>query len=303
LSDNGINVIYKVHSFPCSSPTDTEQIRSPITLSVRRSGILLKQLLTHLQVNSRYLAFEAQQAHFYSLPTNLALRSLFTEPAIAAGLEHRIGSISEGYDADIVMWDSHPLTLGATPQQVYIDGIPQIDWPYLLTEKGAKFQRPPRPPSWDKEIQETLKYDGLPPLRPNKRLHNVEFVNVQALWQRQGSKLMNALDKGNGLQAYHKYNHTVMVTGGMIVCAGPPRHCTSLKSTDHETVDLNGGFMSIGLTTFGPPLGLSEIESEDATADNNRPKPLSENAPDILYDRAGAIASVDALQFEGRDTL
>lgn len=32
-----------------------------------------------------------------------------------------------GYDADIVVWDSHPLSIGATPLQVWIDGVPTLD--------------------------------------------------------------------------------------------------------------------------------------------------------------------------------
>ena len=45
---------------------------------------------------------------------------------------------------DIVIWDSHPLALGATPRQVYIDGIPQLENPQELT-KLSKFQTLPKP--------------------------------------------------------------------------------------------------------------------------------------------------------------
>ena len=38
----------------------------------------------------------------------------------------------------IVIWDSHPLALGATPRQVYIDGIPQLEKPQELN-KPSKF--------------------------------------------------------------------------------------------------------------------------------------------------------------------
>ena len=39
---------------------------------------------------------------------------------------------------DIVIWDWHPLALGATPRQVYIDGIPQLEKPQELN-KPPKF--------------------------------------------------------------------------------------------------------------------------------------------------------------------
>ncbi|KAF8750742.1 Carbohydrate esterase family 9 protein [Rhizoctonia solani] len=83
-------------------------------------------------INARYLFYEAAQAHYYGLPEDEAIASLTSTPAEIAGYSHRLGYIKQGYDADIVIWDSHPLSLGATPQQVYIDGSPQLDEPFVL---------------------------------------------------------------------------------------------------------------------------------------------------------------------------
>jgi hypothetical protein len=47
-------------------------------------------------LNSRHLLFEAQLAHYYGLSTELALSSVTTTPAKAAGLSHRIGFLSKG---------------------------------------------------------------------------------------------------------------------------------------------------------------------------------------------------------------
>jgi urease alpha subunit len=52
----------------------------------------------------------------------LALSSVTSTPAKALGLDDRIGYVREGYDADLVVWDAHPLSVGAAPLQVYIDG-------------------------------------------------------------------------------------------------------------------------------------------------------------------------------------
>ena len=67
------------------------------------------------------------------LPPHLALSSVTTVPATAAGMSHRIGILREGVDADVVLWDSHPLRLGATPRQVWIDGVIQLG----ADEKGV----------------------------------------------------------------------------------------------------------------------------------------------------------------------
>jgi imidazolonepropionase-like amidohydrolase len=50
----------------------------------------------HPVLNSRYLLFEAQQAHYYGLPENLAMSSVTTTPATVLGLDHRLGYIKEG---------------------------------------------------------------------------------------------------------------------------------------------------------------------------------------------------------------
>lgn len=80
---------------------------------------------------------EAAQAHYYGLNEIAALKCSFvcplgasepqnltyttsllfplavtTIPADLSGLDYRIGYLRKGYDADVVMWDSHPLTLG-----------------------------------------------------------------------------------------------------------------------------------------------------------------------------------------------
>lgn len=38
-------------------------------------------------------------------------------------MDHRIGQLAPGYDADVVIWEKHPLTLGARPAHVIIDGV------------------------------------------------------------------------------------------------------------------------------------------------------------------------------------
>ena len=43
----------------------------------------------HPMINSRYLMFEAQQAHYYGLNPALALASVTSTPAKAAGMDHR----------------------------------------------------------------------------------------------------------------------------------------------------------------------------------------------------------------------
>ena len=100
---------------------------------------------------------------------------------------------------DVVLWDSHPLTLGATPQQVWIDGIPQLATPYTITKPSA-FQQVPKVPNFDDEVKQTLEYDGLPPLEPKKALVLVttatriyQFVGTPDRRSEEGGRVFSAL--------------------------------------------------------------------------------------------------------------
>ncbi|KLO16031.1 composite domain of metallo-dependent hydrolase [Schizopora paradoxa] len=240
-------------------------------------------------LNSRYLLYEAQQAFYYGLPANVALAAVTTTPAEVLGVSHRVGSISEGLDADVVVWDSHPLALGATPKQVYIDGLPQIhaatrdgsfgtsgvardDAPPYVVEKPASFQVEPRAPNWDKEVADAVKWEGLPPIAPSsssseetlQEAQMVVFTNVSSVSLRVAPEfgMMSAeFEGGEGV---------VVVKNGQVLCADDSEKCRNYASLDNDKVsyaNLMGGSVSKGLTTYGSPLGMEEIEGELSTSD------------------------------------
>lgn len=70
-----------------------------------------------------------------------------------------------------------------------------------------------------------------------------------------------------------------------------------------EIVDLEGGSLAPGLTTFGSPLGLVEIQMEKSTNDGVVIDPLMGKVPSIVGGDEAVIRAVDGLQFEGRNTL
>jgi imidazolonepropionase-like amidohydrolase len=205
------------------------------------AGIRVVMKSDHPVINSRYLVFEAQQAHYYGLSDNLALASVTTTPAEVVGLDHRIGYVKKGYDADIVVWDSHPLTLGATPKQVWVDGVQQLAAPYTV-EKPEEFQRVPKTPSWDKEAQEALDYEGLPPLEPKKSVAGtVIFTNVREVFLPDGKHGIQQLIVAQGGES-----GTVIIKEGKIVCRGTETSCIQSTDKDATVVDLEGGSLSPG---------------------------------------------------------
>jgi len=254
----------------------------------------------HPVLNSRYLLYEAQQVYYYGLPANLALAAVTTLPAQVLGLEHRIGYIKEGWDADLVIWDSHPLALGATPAQVFTDGISQLDFPHVVSKPGT-FQDLPKVPNFDREAEEAVAFEGLPPLLPERASADVIFfTNVNSvILSRRG-------DLAEAYSALGDETGVVVVRNGKITCYGPEAACSLDDLTEGDrvrVVDLQGGEIFPGLLTYGSPLGLQEIEAEPSTGDGSVFDPLAGRVPRLVGGDIPIVRAVDALQFAGRDSL
>lgn len=213
-------------------------------------------------LDSRFLLFEAQQAHLYGLPAAIALSSVTTTPARVLGVDHRLGSLRAGNDADLVVWDSHPLQLGATPIQVYIDGIAQLDASHQAVRSKAALQVPPRVPDWGDEAQIHKDARGNPDyaaLLKGKPVPNgdVAFINVRNVWMRSAEGDGDLVD----LAATDEHGpKTVIVRSGKIACVG--RACVNESLVGIQVIDLQDGSLVPGLISFGSTLGTGEIVAE-----------------------------------------
>lgn len=141
---------------------------------------------------------------------------------------------------DVVVWDSHPLVLGAAPKQVFIDGIAQLDKPYTSV-KPKSVQHAPTAPNFDKEIADAIKYEGLPPLEPQPAKSDVVvFRNVGTIFlknpaTRRVSEVFTSASAGG----------VVVVEKGRIVCSGTQAACSAaLSRSDALHIDLEGGSIS-----------------------------------------------------------
>ncbi|PCH43664.1 hypothetical protein WOLCODRAFT_75840 [Wolfiporia cocos MD-104 SS10] len=257
----------------------------------------------HPAIMSRFLINEAAQAHYYGLSENIALASVISTPAAVLGLDHRIGFLREG--THVVVWDSHPLSLGATPTQVIIDGIPQISPAYTLPEKPASHQRAPVTPDFDAEAAAALAFDGLPPLQPRSSGLSegiLVFRNVAHVWVKapDGRNIVDLVPDREGL---HPLQHPdVVVERGKIVCVGA--NCGPHRARrDTVEVDLHGGALQPGLVSFGSNLGLQEIAMEVSTTDGVALDPLAADVPAIAGGAAYVPHAADGLMFGTRDAL
>ncbi|KAI8973081.1 carbohydrate esterase family 9 protein [Trametes punicea] len=255
------------------------------------NGLQVVMKSDHPVLNSRYLVYEAQQAHFYGLPHNLALASVTSTPAQVIGQEHRIG-----FDT------TQPSPRARRhPQQVWIDGLAQLDAPHLLS-KPASFQKPPVTPNFDKETKETLEHDGLPPLDPKpSRARTVVFTNVSSVYLREGAIISQVYSaRGRASDA-----GVVLIRDGKVSCVGSAASACAVSMVDEgaEYINLEGGAVSPGLTTAGSPLGLEEIRSEPSTMDGYVFDPLTDSIPDIAGGEGAVVRAADGLHFGTRDAL
>ncbi|KAI0050216.1 hypothetical protein FA95DRAFT_1640562 [Auriscalpium vulgare] len=276
-------------------------VHAPRILSDNGFPVIMKT--DHPAENGRFLLYEAQQAYYYGLPAPLALASLTTTPARAAGLDHRIGFLHEGADADVVLWDSHPLLIGATPVRVWIDGAPQAVGPERGVVVGRGKEAPewrelPDVPDWRKERKKVLEYEGLPPLKVENVAGRVVFANVSEVMvsgEEGIQKTFSGATEGNGI---------VVVEDGKLVCAGIARTCSSFAPYDHaRMVDLRGGALAPALIAFGSPLGLEEISYESSTGDGPLYNAFVKDVPVIIGDTGGIVQAADGLQFQTRNAL
>jgi len=200
----------------------------------------------------------------------------------------------------LVIWDSHPLALGATPAQVFIDGIPQLDIPHVVS-KPETFQDFPKVPNFDREAEAAIAFEGLPPLLPERASADVIlFTNVKSVI------LPRSNDLAEAYSAQGDETGVVVVRNGEITCYGSEAVCSLNDLTESNrvrVVDLQGGAISPGLLTYGSPLGLQEIEAEPSTGDGSVFDPLAGRVPKLVGGDIPTVRAVDALQFAGRDSL
>ncbi|KAK1984803.1 hypothetical protein LZ30DRAFT_585391 [Colletotrichum cereale] len=233
----------------------------------------------------RYIMFQAGVGHAFHLPEDKALQSVTSIPANAIDLGYRVGYARPGYDADLVVWDAHPLSIGATPLQVYIDGNPQLKNSIVQESMGATFN--------EASAKEAL------PVTPKMRTE-LEPENREAFCSK--AKKAKASFVINGITSTFLENHpqmstvfrdvsganyTLVVSNGAVACLDTPENCLSAvaqASTDAEviTLDLSNGHVLPGLTAVTASLGMVEIATEESTGDGSADPKKDGNDPESL---------------------
>lgn len=86
------------------------------------AGVEISIITDHPVIPINFLVHQCTLAIKEGLDPVAALRSITINPARVLGLEHRIGSIEPGKDADLVLWSGDPLDVMQRALRVFIGG-------------------------------------------------------------------------------------------------------------------------------------------------------------------------------------
>lgn len=219
-------------------------------------------------LNSKYLASQAAVGHSFHLPEDEALQSITSIPAKAMDQGHRIGYCRKGYDADIAVWDAHPLEVGATPLQVFVDGQPQLDNDVVKKSTGQVFDE--KLPSTAAQVSPTMRAEGTKDLKAScakaNGVANVIITGIKKTFVDNNSRLA-AKDSGSD-------SLELIIKNGEVACFGAEDTCQKAKLhvqgvENHVSFSLANGHISRGLTAVTNALGMHEIVTESNSGDGD----------------------------------
>lgn len=200
-------------------------------------------------LNAQHVLFEAAKGYHYGLPYHAALSAVTSAPAELLGFEKRLGKVKPGFDADIVVWDSDPLSVGAAPVQVWIDGTAQFSDPVELSKPKANPIVPDTGLSYiieePTEMQDVLFY-GI------KKV----LLSDDEIFESDGKPV------------------TVFISKGKIACISPcsPEYEVAAQKVKRRII-LKNGYLTNSFTGVGGTIGLNDIDGEEVT--DNGPNPIA----------------------------
>ena len=122
LAQEGIPVI----TGPCLTDRCKPELagqsqENPVLLS--KAGVKVAICTDHPETPIQYLPLCAAMAVRAGMDEEEALASITINPAVIAGIADRVGSLTPGKDADIVLSTGHPLDWKSKVERVYIGGV------------------------------------------------------------------------------------------------------------------------------------------------------------------------------------
>jgi imidazolonepropionase-like amidohydrolase len=125
---------YKLEAYDAIPFNAAAMLRQGVLVSLNSDDVVT-QLCAHLNLEA------AKTVKYGGLTENEALALITINPAKQLEIDHRVGSIEAGKDADLVIYDKHPLSSYARVQKVLIDGQVYFDRDRDATERAEREAR------------------------------------------------------------------------------------------------------------------------------------------------------------------
>ncbi|MCB9224931.1 MAG: amidohydrolase family protein [Crocinitomicaceae bacterium] len=133
----------KVHGAGASTFADWWAYKYEVKEAIPYNAAILNEMGIVTAINSddaemgRRLNQEAAKVVKYGgVSEEDAWKMVTLNPAKLLHLDHRMGSIREGKDADIVIWTDNPLSINAKVEKTFVDGMLLYDW-----ERNVELQK------------------------------------------------------------------------------------------------------------------------------------------------------------------
>ncbi len=95
---------------------------------IAAAGVTVAITTDHPVIPINFLVHQATLAVKDGLPRTTALEALTLNPAMILGLDARVGSLTPGLDADVVIWSGDPLDVNSRAEHVLISGVSVYRW-------------------------------------------------------------------------------------------------------------------------------------------------------------------------------
>lgn len=226
--------------------------------------------------SAQYLLLQAAVAHSFGLPADKALQAVTSVPARAIDIDDRVGYVRAGYDADLVVWDAHPLSVGATPKQVYIDGIATLDALEVEANSARVFAGEESGMVWGSGLpamRATMPEEERRELCKSSRRSDAAFV-ISGLNKAFLDEFPDLLPTAEG-RSSSKERLTLVINNGKVSCLGTDQYCAAAAAQVREqrvkddlvSIQLKDGHLTRGLTAVTSSLGIEEISMDPVTGD------------------------------------
>ena len=199
----------------------------------------------------------AKTMRFGGLTEQQALDLITINPARELGIDHRTGSIDIGKDADIVVWDGHPLSVYSHVDTTLIEGE-------VYFQRRDAFGVDPQ--STFKNKLDPFQYVASPELPKTGKIYAVVHASIHPV---SGPVVKNG---------------TVLIEGGIIKAVGTK----VIIPKDAVTVDVHGMSVYPGFIDAGTTLGLIEFGQVGQATDERE---LGTNEPDLVAGTAVQVQS------------